>query len=73
MVELLKFATESISNYFATIAMIFVIAVGMTAVLFADAIPEFQTAIHSFTCKYENGTFVLREDALVASIWAALD
>jgi hypothetical protein len=35
MVELLKFATESISNYFATIAMIFVIAVGLTTVLSA--------------------------------------
>ena len=35
MVELLKFATESISNYFATIAMIFVIVVGLTTVLSA--------------------------------------
>jgi len=35
MVELLKFATESISNYFATLAMIFVISVGLTAVLSA--------------------------------------
>lgn len=51
MVELLKFASESISNYFATIVMIFLITLSITTVS-SVMIEKLHNAILSIVIAY---------------------